>query len=247
MSELDKLVPALGKAQSEFPTIGYDAVNPHFRNRYTTLAHLIAQTRPALAANSLAVSQLVEIHDGAGACCVVTVLMHASGQSIQSRCPVLTDKPGPQALGSGITYARRYGLAAILGVASEDDDDGEAAQAPRSQAPARKPTPAAVDGRKARDAAEAHEAGVAPPKFSPAAATVPVWFAEKITAGKHSGKSWAEMAAGSLGGERHRWADWAATKAEKASPETRKRAAYLLSLYTAREVGPPTPTGEVPF
>jgi hypothetical protein len=157
--QVDKLVQALLLAQADFPTIRFDAANPHFRNRYATLAHIIAQTRPALGKHGLAVSQLVQVD------AVVTLLLHSSGQFLASRTPIVSEKPGPQAMGSGITYARRYGLCAILGIAAEEDDDGESAQRREDPAPQR-------EGRRVRDQQEAHEAG-RPAKPAPRAATAP--------------------------------------------------------------------------
>jgi hypothetical protein len=59
---------------------------------------------------------------------LVTTLVHASGQWIKGEMPIITNKMDPQGLGSAITYYRRYSLAAMIGVAPDDDDDAELAQ-----------------------------------------------------------------------------------------------------------------------
>ena len=77
---------------------------------------------PLLAKHKLAVSQLIQGN------MVATLLLHESGQMLQSETPILTKDNSPQAFGSGCTYAKRYGLSAILGLSSDDDDDANIAQ-----------------------------------------------------------------------------------------------------------------------
>jgi hypothetical protein len=122
---LNELAAALAKAQGEIGGASKDAVNPHFRTSYATLASVRDACREPLAKNGLSVVQLparvgpqVE---------VVTVLFHASGQWISSRISVVPTKNDAQGIGAAITYLRRYLLAAMVGVAPEDDDDAEAA------------------------------------------------------------------------------------------------------------------------
>lgn len=116
---------ALAAAQMCFPQIPKDATNPHFRSKYTTLETLIRATRGALCEHGLAVSQTFDDVDGEPV--LITKLVHSSGGRIESRLRLRCDKTNMQALGSATTYARRYALAAILGVASEEDDDGNGA------------------------------------------------------------------------------------------------------------------------
>ena len=118
----NEVVTALGKAQADMPIIGFDAQNPHFRNRYATLAHILATVRPVLASHSLALTQLGTANGG-----LVTIIAHTSGQWIAGELPIIAEKVGPQPFGSAMSYARRYGVCAILGVAAEEDDDGESA------------------------------------------------------------------------------------------------------------------------
>lgn len=125
-----------------------DTTNPHFRSRFVSLKGVADSVRPCLHDANIVATQMID-YDEAGTF-VRTVLAHTGGGSIESRCPVICAKPNdPQAMGSAITYARRYALAAICGVApSDDDDDGESAVRPpvKKQAkPAGLPKPEPFD------------------------------------------------------------------------------------------------------
>jgi len=120
------LAAALSKAQATMTSAKKDSTNPHFKSRYADLASIWDACRESLTKNGLAVVQLPG-KDEAGYY-VETVLTHASGEFIAEKLHIVPTKDDPQGLGSAITYARRYGLAAIAGVAPDDsDDDGEAA------------------------------------------------------------------------------------------------------------------------
>ena len=121
------LTVALLKAQKSFPAIEADASNPFFGSGYSSLAGIIRLTTQVLSANGLAVSQTFDTDDK-GRDLLVTHLRHTSGEAIISHLPLRTTKDDMQALGSAISYARRYSLMAILNIAtSHDDDDGNAA------------------------------------------------------------------------------------------------------------------------
>lgn len=125
---IDKLVQALAKAQGEFKPIVKDTQNPFFKSKYADLATIIAATQPALSKNGIAVMQLpqVEAHSAG----VKTILAHCSGQWISTELMLPAAqgaKFDAQTVGSALTYARRYALQAILGVAADVDDDGNAA------------------------------------------------------------------------------------------------------------------------
>lgn len=132
---------AFHKAQQAIKDPTKDAVNPHFRSRYADLKAHFDAARPALHANGLVVSQTPILKEGVWV--LTTTIAHVSGGMLTGDVPILSKEPNnPQAFGSGMSYARRYGFAALLGIASADeDDDGEAA-APKT-APARqeKPSP----------------------------------------------------------------------------------------------------------
>jgi len=121
------LTQALLKAQKSFPTIEADASNPYFKSGYSSLANVIALTTPTLSANGLAVSQVFEQQED-GSTVLVTLLRHTCGEWLESRLPLQVEKNTMQALGSAISYARRYSLMAVLNIATtHDDDDGNAA------------------------------------------------------------------------------------------------------------------------
>lgn len=123
-----ELAQALAKAQGAMKAAKKTEDNPFFKSKYTDLAGVWDAIRDALSTNNLAVVQTTDHDEAMGnAIMVSTVLMHSSGQWIEGVTKMPLVKIDPQAVGSAITYARRYALAAIVGVASEVDDDGEAA------------------------------------------------------------------------------------------------------------------------
>jgi hypothetical protein len=160
------LAVALAKAQGEMRHAAKDNVNPHFRSRYADLAGVIDACREPLAKNGLSWSQLPTVGDGQVR--VRTVLMHASGEWISSELSLPVSKHDAQGIGSAITYARRYALSAMVGVA-QDDDDGNAAAA----AAPKGPPPVDVEGAK-REARAANPAATngdgAPPERKSATA-----------------------------------------------------------------------------
>jgi hypothetical protein len=138
------LAAALSKAQADITGALKDSANPFFKSKYADLASCWDACRKQLAANNLAVIQTTEI--GETGAILVTTLAHSSGEWMRGYLPILTKDAGPQGQGSGITYARRYALAAIVGLA-QIDDDAEAAQArgkPEAK-PEAKPDPDLID------------------------------------------------------------------------------------------------------
>lgn len=131
------LAGALAKAQGAMGHAAKGNVNPHFKNRYADLASVLDACRAELSANGIAVLQPVRV-DGK-VVTVSTILAHSSGEWMSCDVSSESRAPGPQEVGSVITYLRRYGLAAMAGVAS-DDDDGEAG-AGRGKPQPRRETP----------------------------------------------------------------------------------------------------------
>ena len=124
--ELKNLAMALAKFQADIKDPARDKDNPFFKSKYVALDGLLDAVRPALAKNGLSFIQSpVSSGQDMG---VTTLLMHESGEWIESD-PFLLHavKNDPQSGGSAITYARRYSLSAVLGVAWDDDDDGNIA------------------------------------------------------------------------------------------------------------------------
>lgn len=120
-----KLFAALAKAQGAMVAAAKDKENPFFRSSYADLASVWDACRAALSANDLAVVQMPSVYGNAVT--VSTYLGHGSGEWIEGKITLLAYSSGPQDVGGAITYARRYGLAAAVGVAPDDDDDGNLA------------------------------------------------------------------------------------------------------------------------
>jgi len=123
-AEIGDLVGALAKAQGAMTGAKKDSQNPFFKSNYADLAAVWDACREQLSKNDLAVIQTTEPAEVG--VIVVTLLAHKTGQWIRGKLKVNPQKSDPQALGSAITYARRYSLAAVVGLA-QVDDDGEAA------------------------------------------------------------------------------------------------------------------------
>lgn len=121
---IKEIATALAKAQAKIQHASKDSTNPHFNSKYADLASVLDACREPLSENSLSVIQSPQRIEGAWI--LVTRLMHTSGEWLEGYCPILSTKTDAQGFGSGLTYARRYGLSAMVGVA-QDDDDGNAA------------------------------------------------------------------------------------------------------------------------
>ena len=126
MAEKHKnIYTALAAAQAEIGRALKDAENPHFRSKYADLASVMDACMSALNKNGIAVVQPVEFSELGEQ--VRTILYHGESEtSAEGAVPLLLGKRDMQGLGSAITYARRYGLMTMAGVAA-DDDDGNAA------------------------------------------------------------------------------------------------------------------------
>lgn len=127
-SALDALGPAMAKAQGQIKPAIRDSANPFFKSKYADLAAVAEACREALAANELCVIQGPETESDESGDIVVlhTMLLHSSGQWVESTLKMRPVKADPQGMGSCITYARRYAFAAMCGVAPEDDDGNAA-------------------------------------------------------------------------------------------------------------------------
>jgi len=119
-----QLAEALSKAQGQIDDATKTGINPHFRSKYADLAAVRSVIREPLAVNDIAIIQLPRSLDGEVE--VETMLLHKSGEFISETLRLPVGKWDAHGIGSGITYARRYGLMSILGIAA-DDDDGNAA------------------------------------------------------------------------------------------------------------------------
>ena len=119
-----KIIVALSKAQSEFPLVKKESSNPFYKSKYADLPSVWSAIRDTFKKYNLCVSQSAKIENGQTV--LVTTLYHDSGEWISSDYPLNPVKNDPQGLGSALTYARRYALTALIGLVSDDDDDGNA-------------------------------------------------------------------------------------------------------------------------
>ena len=121
-----ELSAALAKAQCEMANPRFDKTNPHFRNKFASLAAVRDAVLPILAKHGIACVQDLTNVEGGVAC--TTTLMHSSGQRATFgplKMPV--SKNDAQGFGSAATYARRYHLMAVANVVGDEDDDANSA------------------------------------------------------------------------------------------------------------------------
>lgn len=126
------LAKALSQLQGDLKPIPKDSENPFFHSAYSSLTACWETVRPLLKKYGLAVTQTTITTDKL---LLITTLMHESGEIIVGQYPIYSKDNSPQSLGSAISYAKRYALQAILGLASEDDDgnDASAPTPPKTQ------------------------------------------------------------------------------------------------------------------
>jgi hypothetical protein len=125
------LAAALAKAQGEMEGAAKANVNPHFKSKYADLASVWDACRAPLSKHGLSILQPVRA-DGPHVT-VTTILAHSSGEWIEESLTMTAQQNTPQGVGSAITYGRRYGLAAMVGIAPEDDDGNAASAQPAAR------------------------------------------------------------------------------------------------------------------
>ena len=125
---IGKLAAALVKVSVHLTNPPFDSTNPHFKNKYASLAGTRDHLNERLTQFGLAVTQLVG--SGERGPVVETVLIHESGEWISERLEMPASKQDAQGWGSATTYARRYALMGICGVVGDVDDDGNEASKP---------------------------------------------------------------------------------------------------------------------
>lgn len=124
-AECSQLFTALALAQGEIEGALKTGTNDHFKSKYADLEAVWEAIRAPLSRHGLAVIQLMRpTPDGTR---LVSVLTHKSGQWVRSEVPVRPEKNSIHAIGSALTYFRRYSLMALVGVSPTDDDGNEAA------------------------------------------------------------------------------------------------------------------------
>lgn len=126
------IATALAKAQANMGKALKQANNPHFRSKYADLGNVMDACLPAL--NEAGIALIQPTGEDEHGRYVETILIHGeSGESLTCRVPLIVAKNDMQGYGSAVTYARRYGLMAMAGIAPEDDDGNAAAKSPPKQ------------------------------------------------------------------------------------------------------------------
>lgn len=128
---ISELAKSLVKFQAEIKPVKRENENPFFKSKYADLASIWDAIREPLSKNGLAVVQTNHPNDGG--VILETMLIHVSGEWIKSIVKMHPVKTDPQSFGSCQTYARRYGLSAMLGIATEEDDDAHVASTPKAE------------------------------------------------------------------------------------------------------------------
>lgn len=165
------LIEALALAQLEFTAIerihtakvSSKRTGVEYTYDYADLAAVLTAVRSACARQGIAILQPPLV--GQRSVTVTTLIAHKSGEFIRNELMLPLDDPNPQAVGSAITYARRYSLQALLGVAPEDPDDDAQAAMPK------RPAPAGNGQRPATTVPMPQRASVQTPTVPPPAAT----------------------------------------------------------------------------
>lgn len=126
--QINELVLALSKARAKFKPVHKKSENPYFKSKYADLAEIIDCTKDGLSENGLVVIQSPGSYSPeSGMVTLSTTIAHSSGQWLEDDFNIPVGKQDAQGVGSAITYGRRYAYGAALNVASEQDDDGNAA------------------------------------------------------------------------------------------------------------------------
>ena len=159
--ETNEIAAALAKAQGAMTAAKFDQVNPHFKSKFASLASVIEAVRKPLTDNGIAFVQRSEVEPNGVK--VETVFYHSSGQSISAGSIfVPVDRANAHAVGSALTYAKRYGLSLACGISADQDDDGNQAVAKPTSVAA-----AALDGIKVdHKKANEYAAGLAAAVFN---------------------------------------------------------------------------------
>ena len=127
-NSITELAKALSGFQGDMKNVVTDSVNPFFHSKYASLDVIWETIRPLLKKHGLA---LIQAPDGEGY--LTSQLVHSSGEWILTSYKLILKELTPQGHGSALTYGRRYALSAILGISTEQDDDGNQATKPTNK------------------------------------------------------------------------------------------------------------------
>jgi hypothetical protein len=113
----------ISKFHNNMGKVTKDGKNPHFKSKYATIEGVLESIAEPLKQSGLSFTQIVDMDH------VKTVISEIDGEDkIECKVPLILSKNDMQGLGSAITYARRYGLVAMLGIIQEDDDGNKACE-----------------------------------------------------------------------------------------------------------------------
>jgi hypothetical protein len=133
--QLNELATALAKAQSEIRAAPKSSVNPHFKSKYADLDECWNAAREPLTKNGLSVIQNATTTESGVV--LTTMILHSSGQWLRFDGMAAAPKDfSPQGIGAAVTYLRRYGFSAAVGITSDEDLDGEDSRESQKQSPA---------------------------------------------------------------------------------------------------------------
>ena len=135
--DLKELINALVKTQLEIKPPIKDKINPRFKSGYSSLDAIYDACRLPLARNGLTLAHSVGYHENK--LTLKTTLYHVSGGMIENFIPLYVENQHSQGFASALTYSRRYAVTSLLGLPSDDDDDGEEATRQASEAMTVKP------------------------------------------------------------------------------------------------------------
>lgn len=162
---IQNIAVALVAAQALLKAAPKDKENPYFSSKYADLASCMETLREPMHENGLAITQLPSMAEGK--VLVETVLIHKTGEWISCTLACTPKDEGPQAAGSAITYLRRYGLA-VIGLVSEEDDDGNSAEGDRKGKPQTSAAPSQNAGKAPQSQGNSTPGKTTPPATKPA-------------------------------------------------------------------------------
>lgn len=238
---INELAAALAKAQGEFtnPERNREVTvktktGGDYKFKYATFDAILDTVRGPLSANGLALVQGVAISERGTM--LATKLLHASGQWVESETPVFYSEDRAQAFGSGVSYAKRYAVAALLGITADEDDDGNNAEGNRATFKDRKPAPKPFEqGKPLNEARREMDAGTAqsaPPK--PKAQPTAKEWAHSDDAKAWLARAATELAAISDSGGIREWRDANAASINALDDHHVKRHEWLMEKINTR-------------
>ncbi len=134
-SPMDAIVPALFAFHEKVGPLIKNSDNEYFHSKYADLASVLEVVKPPLRDSDLLLVQGASTNGGESVNVETTIFHVASLQWVRTVLTLKPEKPTPQGCGSAITYARRYGLLAMCGIAAEDDDGNSASGRSKEQSP----------------------------------------------------------------------------------------------------------------